>query len=46
MEIRIRKKLNVVSPNVDNVVSEMIKIKRIYDSPAKEDGSKILVDRL
>ena len=28
------------------VTSEMIKIKRVYDSPAKEDGIRILVDRL
>lgn len=28
------------------VVNKMIKIKRIYDQPAKEDGFRILVDRL
>jgi len=28
------------------VVSEMMKIKRVYDLPAKEDGFRILVDRL
>lgn len=28
------------------VVNKMIKMKRIYDQPAKEDGFRILVDRL
>jgi len=31
---------------VNNVVREMIKIKRIYDPPTNEDGFRILVDRL
>jgi len=28
------------------VVNEMMRIKRVYDLPAKEDGIRILVDRL
>lgn len=29
-----------------NVVNSMIRIKRVYDKPSKEDGFRILVDRL
>jgi len=32
--------------NANNVVSEVIKIKRVYDPPSEEDGFRILVDKL